>query len=142
MEESISQTIVTLEGSGFRARHKRTKQSSLCHWHLLLPPPSPFSQGLLTFVLDSSPVGHRHALPNLLLNRRFLFYSRRSLCSKQALGRGVRWGWTHWAHAHPWVPALCFILSPSSRKRMSGVPHPIPTSLKTFFPLVEHGHKF
>lgn len=91
------------------------------------PRPAPSPKVLLWI---PSPVGHGHALPNLLLNRRLLFYSRRSLCSKQALRVGA-WRGAHQAHGHPRVPALCFVLSSSSRERTSGAP---PPTLKFFSP--------
>lgn len=59
MEEYISQIAVTLEGSGFRACHKRTKESSLCHWELTSSAPAlalPSEALLLTFVKILSPL--------------------------------------------------------------------------------------
>lgn len=134
MEEYISQLLSLWKGVDLGRVTKEQNSPVFVTGTYFCPRPAPSPKALLWI---PSPVGHGHALPNLLLNRSLLFYSRRSLCSKQALRVGAGRGGAHPAHGHPRVPALCFVLSSSSRERMSVVspPHLPPLN---FFPLLRN----
>lgn len=101
------------------------------------PRPAPSPKVLLWI---PSPVGHGHALPNLLLNRRLLFYSRRSLCSKQALRVGA-WGGglTRHTGTHGSLHFVSFFHHHQERGRVVSPPPPL---LNFFPPLEEHDHSF
>lgn len=135
--KNISRGAVTLEGEdlGQVAKNKTAQSVSLAP---APAPPSPFFQGLaLDFCSGFPPLGHGHALPDLLLNRRSLFYSGRSLCSKQALG-GQRGGEGTRPPVGPCTSSRPF----TTIIPLHHHPRPHPASLLNFFfPLVEHGHK-
>lgn len=95
------------------------------------PAPSP-KVLLLTFALDSLPCWARTCS-----SQSFAKQEVPVLLQALPLLKASPWGGggAHGAHAHPWVPALCFVHSPSSRERRSGVSPPPPRlSLKFFFP--------